>query len=304
VLKINRHPRRHRSCCEFQWPPSNDTRPHVNTNTQRFEGNMITKTQVTEIRNFFDNYESNMSQLWSEMSFIEHRKDLSDNMTASKSAENLKSDQHQKQSNEDGIAKMFYGQHFPKNQSILSSSTPNLSSPIDGSSRLMPLLRPLHKYFYLPEEKIHSNELVKIRQHFDKSYDKHDSSGISNKSDEVRDDKIAQTKNQITFSEIKGGNISSSLNECAGNFLQTNNSNDDAESLLPPVEAFRISAPSLIKNNNLKLFDSANYEASESDFTQENINYDRKHSCCGRRLQMGVGDETLKGSFNQVERGH
>jgi hypothetical protein len=222
---------------------------------------MITKTQVAEIRDFFDNYETNMSQVWSEMSFVERRNDLSDNMTASKSAENLKSDQHRLQSNGDGIPKMFYGQHFPKNQSILSSSTPNLSSPIDGSSRLMPLLRPLHKYFYLPEEKIHSNELVKIRQHF-----------------EVGDGKIAQTKNQITFSEIKGGNISSSLNECAQSFSSTNES-FDAQNLPLPLQPSRIAALQLFKNNNQIVFSGANIGGNEMDFTQEKTNKKCKHQC-------------------------
>lgn len=285
MLKINRHPRRHRSCCEFQWPPSNESRPHVNTNTQHFDGNMITKTQVAEIRNFFDNYESNMSQLC-EMSFVERRNILSDNMTVSKSAENLKSDKHR--STERGIAEMFYGQYFPKNQSILSSSTPNLSSPNDGSSRLMPLLRPLHKYFYLPEEKIHSNELVKIRQHFDKSYDKHDSSGISNRADEVGDDKIAQTKNQITFYGIKGGNNSSSLYECAQNSPRIDDSNDVVENPLPPPKTFRISSSSLIKNNNPKMLDSAHCGGNESDFTQENMKHDSKHRRCKDRWKSDV----------------
>jgi hypothetical protein len=239
---------------------------------------MITKTQVAEIRDFFDNYETNMSQVWGGMSFVERRNNLSDNMTASKSAENLKSDQHRLRSDGNGIAKMFYGQHFPKNQSILSSSTPNLSSPIDGSSRLMPLLRPLHKYFYLPEEKIHSNELVKIRQHFDKSNDKHDSNGISNKSDEVGDDKIAQTKNQITFSEIKGGNISSSLYECARSFSSLNES-FDAQSFPSPLQPSRIAAQQLIKNNNQIVCSDAGFVGNEMDLTQEKINKECKHQC-------------------------
>lgn len=273
MLKINRHPRRHRSCCEFQWPPSNEIRPHVNTNTQHFDGNMITKSQVAEIRNFFDNYEINMSQLWNKMSFVERRNNLSDNMTSSKSAENLKSDQQRQRSNEDGIAKMFYGQVSPKNQSILSSSTPNLSNSNDGSSRLMPLLRPLQKYFYLPEEKIHSNELVKIRQHFDKSNDKQNSSGISNKSDKVGNGKIAKTKNQITFSEIKGGNISSSLNECTEELSQTNELFDASLNLEPT----RITAPPLIKNNRLLSCSGAKCGGNEMDFTQENIDEKSKH---------------------------
>lgn len=274
VLKINRHPRRHRSCCEFEWPPSTEIRPHVNTNTQRFNDNMITKKEVVEIRNFFDNYETNMSQLRSEMSFVERRNNLSDiNMTSSKSAENLKSDQQcrRKQSNEDGIAKMFYGQHFPKNQSILSSSTPNLSNPNNGSSRLMLLLRPLQKYFYLPEEKIHSNELVKIRQHFDKSYDKQNSSGISNKTDEVGEDQIGATKTESeTFSKIKSENISSSLNECTQKILQSNERCEALISSPPPLKPVRITAPPLIKNNNSIRSSGSKCGGNESNFTQEN----------------------------------
>ena len=226
-----------------------------------------------------------MSQLWSKMSFVERRNNLSDNMTSSKSAENLKSDQQRQRNNEDEIAKMFYGQDFPKNQSILSSSTPNLSNPNDGSSRLMPLLRPLQKYFYLPEEKIHSNELVKIHQHFDKSYDKHYSSGISNKSDKVGHGKIGKTKNQITFSEIKGGNISSSLNECTEELSQTTELFDASLNLEP----FRITAPPLIKNNSLLSCSDARCRGNEMDFTQENINEDRKHRFEGTNWGRGWG---------------
>jgi hypothetical protein len=224
-----------------------------------------------------------MSQLWSEMSFVERRNNLSDNMTSSKSAENLKSDQHRQRSNEDGIAKMFYGQHFPKNQSILSYSTPNLSQPNDGSSRLMPLLQqPLQKYFYLPEEKIHSNELVKIRQHFDKSYDKQDSSGISNKSDEVGKSKIGKTKNQSeNFSKIKGENVSSSLNECTQKILQSNE--EALIKLQPPLEPNRITALPLIKNNNSMPSGGSKCGGNEMNFTQEDN--DKHQHLCSRDLK-------------------
>lgn len=278
VLKINRHPRRHRSCCEFQWPPSTDSRTHVNTNTQHFNENMITKKQVMEIRTFFDNYETNMSQLWSEMSFVERRNNLSDNMTSSKSAENLKSDQNRQRSNEDGITKMFYGQHFPKNQSILSSSTPNLSDPNDGSSRLMPLLRPLQKYFYLPEEKIHSNELVKIRQHFDKSYDKQDSSGISNKLDKVGKGKIAKTKTHSEkFAEIKEENISSSLNEHTPKIFEADDSFGTLISFPLPLKTAQITTPLLIKNNNALQSGGSKCGGNETDSTQDDNDAMHKH---------------------------
>lgn len=229
VLKINHHPRRHRSCFEFQWPPTNDSRSHVNTNTQHFDNNMITKKQVAEIRDFFDNYEEKTSQLWSGMSFYERHEILSDNITSSKSAENLKSDQ---QRNGDGIAKMYYEHDFRKNQSILSSSTPNLSNSLTTSTntRLMSMLGPPRKYFYLPEEKIHSNELVKIRQRFDKSYYKQNPTGISNTRDSVEveavdENEIGQTKNhnKQQSSAVKG-NFPSSLNESYQKILQSTDS--------------------------------------------------------------------------------
>ena len=265
VLKINRHPRRHRSCFEFEWPPFNESRPHVNTNTQHFDNKMITKKQVAEIRDFFDNYEKNMSQLWSEMSFYERHNILSDNMTSSKSAENLKCDQ---QRNEGRIPKMLYEQNAPENQSILSSLTPNLSNSltISSSSRLMSMLGPARKYFYLPEEKIHSNELVKIRQHFDKSYYKQNPTGISNNRDSeeasVVENEIGQTKNhnkQQNSSALKG-NFSSSLNESyqkisqssdsmADDTMNINETPDDVVNL-PPLQLIQTNAPALIKSND------------------------------------------------------
>lgn len=230
---------------------------------------MISKKQVAEIRNFFDNYEMNMNQLWDGVTFYERHNNLSDNMTSSKSAENLKSDQ---QRNEDGMDKMFSGQHSPENQSILSSSTPNLSNSStsngsSSSSRLLPPLKPLRKYFYLPEEKIHSNELVKIRQHFDKSYDKQSSSGISNDSDRattmVERSKIGKTINHnkdFKHPPMLKETFSSSLNECdqkisqssgdGSAVIQINESSDAVVSSLPPLKPTRITAPTLIKNNN------------------------------------------------------
>lgn len=215
---------------------------------------MITKKQVAEIRDFFDNYERNMNQLWSGMTDNERHNSLSDNMTSSKSAENLKSDERQ---HGDGIVKMLYGQHFRKNQSPLaSSSTPNLSNSF-ASPRLMPLLRPLRKYFYLPEDKIHSSELVEKRQHFDKSYGKQNSSGISNSSDSVGVERIGATKNhddKDSPSPPLKGKFSSSLSECDQKILQSNDSQtNDAikinESSVA-LEPSRSSAPTLIKNNN------------------------------------------------------
>lgn len=224
---------------------------------------MITKKQVAEIRDFFDNYEKNTSQLWNEMSFYERHNILSDNMTSSKSAENLKSDQ---QRNEVRITKMFYEQNFPKNQSIRSLSTPNLSNSLTASfsSRLMQSPEPPRKYFYLPEERIHRNELVKIRQHFDKSYDKQNPTGISSKRDSegrVEENEIGQTKNHNRqHSTALKGNFSSSLNESYQKISQSGDSMaDDAMKInetlddvvnLTPLEPTLASAPALIKSND------------------------------------------------------
>lgn len=208
VLKINRNPRRHRSCCDYQWPPPNVSRPHVNTNTQRFDNNALSKTQVAEIRDFFDNYESNMREMLN-VTYERSRRwynNLSDNMTSSKSTENLKFEKHDLDVAY-GIDKMLYGQNLcdlkmakggheeEENQSrqALSFSTPNLLPSQRPASALSHRQQrpPLRKYFYLPEEKIHSNELVKIRQHFDKSYDKqNNSSGILKTFHRIDDDDI------------------------------------------------------------------------------------------------------------------
>lgn len=206
VLKINRRlPTRHRSCGDFQWPPTSESHPHVNTNTQRFDNKMLSKKQVAEISDFFDNYERYVKELYD----TSHYQYISDNMTSSKSTENLKFDQH----DVNGIDKMSMLEQSRKldgeNQSI---STPNLCRPISSSLLYLKPLPVLRKCYYLPEEKIHSNKLLKIRQHFDKSCDVVDkqesySTGISNKSipavkhdemsigEELKQNKINKTKN-------------------------------------------------------------------------------------------------------------
>lgn len=156
VLKINRRggsQRRHRSCCDFQWPPPNEMHPHVNTNTQHFDSGTLSSSLVADIRYFFDNYERNLSTGYGQQS-----SDM--NMTSSKSTENVKCDQHEMSMN-------------VRNQSV---STPNLC----------PIVR---KCYYLPEEKIHSNKLLEICQHFDVVDDKQYTSGIANVD-------ITETKNQ------------------------------------------------------------------------------------------------------------
>lgn len=210
-----------------------------------------------------------MNQLWGEVTFYEQRHNsLSDNMTSSKSAENLKSEQR-------GIVEMLYGQHFAKNQSPASSSTPNLSN--SSGSRLMPLLRPLRKHFYLPEDKIHSSELVEKRQHFDKSNDKQDSSGISNSSDSVGGGRIGTTKNhdgEDSLPPFKGK--LSSLSECDQKILQSSDSrtNDaikiNASSVA--IEKSRIGAPTLIKSNHSTVCGGGSdlkCEGNEMDLTQQ-----------------------------------
>jgi hypothetical protein len=175
-----------------------------------------------------------MSRLWSETSSGEPHNKLSDNMTSSRSADNLKLARH---SDEAGMAKIFYGQHFPENQSILSSSTPNLSE--SSATRLSSSLRPPRKCFYLPEDRIHSNELVQIRQHFDKSYDKQRSSGMPNTRDSGNSERsrIGATKNHDF--ELKGTQKSSRIgaSSMAAGFN---------ESSAPT----RATALALIKNNN------------------------------------------------------
>lgn len=206
VLKINRHPtRRHRSCVEFQWPPHNESRPHVNTNTQRFDNKALSKRQVVEIREFFDNYERNSNELWGRLLSGNIKEDLSDR---SKSAENLKFDKHN-----NFACRMNKICQQGENQSChtLSSSTSNLlhiiaserpSSPCSTSVSRPPSSPSPRKCFYLPEEKIHSNELlVKIRQHFDKSHDKQrHSSGICNVDSASNQNKIGKTKNHNSAS--------------------------------------------------------------------------------------------------------
>lgn len=281
---------------------------------------MITKKQVAEIRDFFDNYEWNMNQLWGDVTSSERHNKLSDNMTSSKSAENLKSDQHR---HEDGIAKMLYGQHFPKNQSILSSSTPNLSDSStatnndNSSSRLLPLLQPLRKYFYLPEDKIHSSELVKKRQHFDKSYDKQDSTGISNKltnsvGGEGENSKIGQTKNRSSVDSLSlKGKLSSSLSGCDQKILQSSDSIkiNESSAALPPRKASRITAPTLIKNNNSIVcgpLDSTKCGGNEKDFTQQQATNDAFTSSTdsGQKHQRSRDLKPIKSSAPAQQQQH
>lgn len=151
--------------------------------------------QVVEIREFFDNYEKSMNELWGRLASGDNKKDLSDRMkTSSKSAENLKFDKH------DNFVRIC---QQDENQSChtLSSSTTNLlhimPSERCASVSLCPPTSPSpRKCFYLPEEKIYSNELAKIRQHFDKSHDKqHHSSGICDVDSASNQNKIGKTKN-------------------------------------------------------------------------------------------------------------
>lgn len=245
-----------------------------------------------------------MNQMWNEMTCYERHNNLSDNMTSSKSAENLKPDQHR---HGDGIAKMLYGQHFPKNQSILSSSTPNLSNSLTantisiiGSPRLTPPLKPLRKHFYLPEEKIHSNELVKIRQHFDKSCSKQNSSGISNtEADSVavdeNENEVGETKNHsnnITIGTSDSMSAGGALDELKGKFpsplnesyqkisraddslsydAMKNNESLDADFNLHPLKPTRITAQAIIKSNNSISCGGNNLKCgeNESDLVQQ-----------------------------------
>lgn len=161
-----------------------ENQPLTNTNSQRFDKNMITKKKIAEIKQFFDNYEDNLKEPW-HMTATERNTKSCDNLTSSsKSAENEHF--HLKCYKNDG-SKIFRGNknrrpktqttttfnhsHWPPSIST-SLSTPNLSIEV-LTKTVASLPKPLNKYFYLPEEKIHSNELNKIRQHFDKSNDKH-----------------------------------------------------------------------------------------------------------------------------------
>lgn len=197
--------------------------------------------QVVEIREFFDNYERNMNKLWGRFPgrHYENKNGLSDNMKpSSKSEENLKFNKHNNFVSE--IDKIY---QQDENQSChtLSSSTSNLlriialerfNSPRSASvSFCCPPSSPSpRKCFYLPEEKIYSNELlVKIRQHFDKSHDKQRySSRICNVDSTWNQNKIGTTKNHksasLHSSELDGvqhfkndGDLTSPLplfNEC------------------------------------------------------------------------------------------
>lgn len=159
-----------------------------------------------------------MKELW-EMTnqWTTNKQILSDStMTSSKSAENLKF-YRQKQPDDFvcGIDKklLMNWERVRKNQSCSTSLSSSTSNLLEKSTRLHaqtlsprsisvcrpPLLLPPspRKCFYLPEEKIHSNEsVVKIRQHFDKSHDKQrHSSGICNVDSASNQNKIGKTKN-------------------------------------------------------------------------------------------------------------
>lgn len=182
-----------------------------------------------------------MKRAWEGMSFVERHNNLSDNITSSKSTENLKSDQ---QRDGHGIAKRL---HSTENQSNLSSSTPNLSNSCSGS-RLLPLLL-RRKCFYLPEEKIRSNELAKIRQHFE-SHEKQHSTGISNIS--YGAGKIVATENhdKSSFDSLKGSSSTASNNSNQKNSRASESAADHSDQS-SDLERARITAQALIKSNNL-----------------------------------------------------
>lgn len=186
VLRINRCPsRRHRSLCDTEWPPKEEERPHVNTNTQRFDARKITRNQVAGIRGFFDNYETTMDE-W-------RARDR--NMTlagSSASAENLRTlNGHATQS---PIPRIIVDAVDDENQSqfqqILSTSTPNLSLlPSSPTCRLLSLFKPLQSDFHMPSAM--QNEpcaLEGARQRFDKSHNKPCEPGISKVDDAGRQD--------------------------------------------------------------------------------------------------------------------
>ena len=214
VLKINR---RHRSC-EFTWPPMMANERLTNSNSQRFDKSMITKKKIAEIKQFFDNYEDNLKELW-HMTATERNTKSCDNLTSSSnSAENEYF--HLKCYKNYG-SKIFrgYKNRRPKTPtttitttfnhsywlpSITTSlSTPNLSKIEVLTKTVATLPKPsLNKYFYLPEEKLNSNELNKIRQHFDKSNDKHHYT-IGSEFIQVKNQ--SENEKEITATKCHGG---------------------------------------------------------------------------------------------------
>lgn len=173
---------------------------------------MLSQRQVGEIGEFFDNYERYVSELKAMSSqHNRHVFALSDNMTSSKSTENLKFDRHN--------VHRIDNQSHERSASALSA----LSS-----------LKPPRKSFYLPEEKIHSNDLLKIRQHFDKScsnndivedVDKHevDANGILM---QQHSSEIGTTKNHTNAAF----ECCTSLNKYDQKILQSTSSNPSSSS--------------------------------------------------------------------------
>lgn len=217
VLKINR---RHRSC-EFQWPPTlMENTPLTNTNSQRFDKNMITKTKIAEIKQFFDNYEDNLEELW-HMTATERNTKSCDNLTSSSnSAENeyfhlkcyknhgskiFRGNKNRRPKTPPPATTTFNHSHWPPPSSSSSISTsPNLSLEV-LTKTVASLPKPFNKYFYLPEEKIHSNELNKIRQHFDKSNDKHNYTGIGSECIQVKNQSENEKKITTKCHDDGGG---------------------------------------------------------------------------------------------------
>lgn len=239
---------------------------------------MISKKQVAEIRNFFDNYETNMKALWEPLPELSSRyNDLCViNMTTSKSVEYLDSHQHSSIA-VTPFSKLYLGEN--QSNQVFSKSTPNLPISSSGTTSTTTIKKPLGKCFYLPEEKIHSNELGKIRQHFDKSYDKQEStSGISICDSVIaavmeNQNKIGKTKNnknlkdslelkklEISSSQKKSTSlnvvsdqkISQSNDAASGIANKINDENTQCMIHLPPIKpalTVQIVAPTIIKSN-------------------------------------------------------
>lgn len=222
VLRINRSPsRRHRSLCDTEWPPKEEERPHVNTNTQRFDARKITRNQVAGIRGFFDNYETTMDE-W-------RARDR--NMTlagSSASAENLRTlNGHATQS---PIPRIIVDAVDDENQSqfqqILSTSTPNLSLlPSSPTCRLLSLFKPLRSDFHMPSAV--QNEpcaLEGARQRFNELHDKSCSEGESNIHDASQHDvngskedvNVVETPiiSQCNISDVRIASVANEATSC------------------------------------------------------------------------------------------
>lgn len=238
VLRINRCPsRRHRSLCDTEWPPEGEERPHVNTNTQRFDEKKITRKQVAGIREFFDNYEMTMDEWWNR----------DRNMTlagSSKSAENLSASfnghatrrlkyafphaepAEEKENMNSNCANDDDDGNQSQFQQTFSTSTPNLSSTLLPSSptcRLLSLFSPLQRDFRLPEEQ-QPSEMGRTRQRFNKSHDKSCETRISNVDGgelEGRDDVVGE--------ECGDKELNKNVKDPAQTISQSNNSKVVAE---------------------------------------------------------------------------